>query len=392
MEFKTLKEILPDGEWVFTPFKEVFKLKNRFNPSDKIGEIKISDIFNYKENFKEFLSILGKSKEYKNFEFDKILFLDVESTGYKFSAGNLIFLIGIGYFSKDKFIIEQYFIEDPLNEMGLLFIIESFFKERNHIITYNGKSFDFYAIRDRFIFSNKFELKLSNAMNFDLLHSSRRLWGDLFEYLGLQTLEKKFLKFNRSDDDVPGYLIPEYYKNYLKFRNASYIKNIFYHNLMDVLSMLGILVYQFNIVKMILNYEYPENINYVRTAELFKTIDKKIYKDLLLIAFREGERESLKPLYNLYKKEKDFDKSYQILNLMLESEREFDYFPYKELCIYYERVEKSKDKAIDILKKALKNIGDLSLKENEKIVDDIIKRLDRLKKGKWSFSEIMKND
>jgi hypothetical protein len=143
---------------------------------------------------------------------------------------------------------------------------------------------------------------------------------------------------------------------------------------------------------MILNYEYPENINYVRTAELFKTIDKKIYKDLLLIAFREGEREALKPLYNLYKKEKDFDKSYQILNLMLESEKEFDYFPYKELCIYYERVEKSKDKAIDILKKALKNIGDLSLKENEKIVDDIIKRLDRLKKGKWSFSEIMKND
>lgn len=378
-----LKEIFPDGDFIATPYKEVFKIKNEFSLNEKIGIIEISEFFNFKNQFPYLISILGKNENLKNFKFEQLLFLDVETTGYKFSTGNMIFLIGLGFFDKNNFIIEQYFIEDPLNEMALLFILEKIFKEKSHIITFNGRSFDFYVIKNRFGFVNKFEFYLDNFMNFDLLYSSRKLWDKIIKYMGLQNIEKKFLKIKRSDEDIDGALIPIYYKTYLKFYDANIVKSIFYHNLMDVYSMLALLILQLKIVTRILNYDYPENINYSSTAQLFKNKDKKIYKDLLLLAYNKGELNVAKELYLLYKREKKLDKGVKFLNDLINLsiyQKAFDYFPYRELAVYYERYKKEHLKAYELLNEALKRVGDLSSKKNEKIVDDIIKRIERLKK------------
>ena len=375
-----ITKIFPEGEFIATPYREVFKITHKYGLNEKIGDILISDFFKFKHNFSFLFSILGKNKELINFKIEKLLFLDVESMGYKSGSGNMVFFIGLGYFENNEFVISQYFIEDPLNEMGLLYILENIFKKRPHIISYNGKSFDFYVIKNRFVLAEKFEFTLDNIMHFDLLHSARRLWRGYFRYLNLEEVEQGFLNFYRTNDDLPGYLIPVYYKNYLKFRDASILKNIFYHNLMDVKSLLGVLILQLGIINQILNGIYPKRINYVSTANLFKEIDEDIYKSLLETAYYKKKKKGkmLKPLYVLYKKEGRIDEMLEVLYKMLDS-TEFDYFPYVELSKYYEHIGKEYKKAIQILEKAEEKINLLGQEKYVKYLDDIVKRKDRLK-------------
>ncbi len=375
-----ITKTFPTGKFIATPYKEVFKLTHKYNLfNEKIGNILISNFLRFKHNFSELFSILGKNEELRKFQFDKLLFLDVESMGSSSGSGNMVFLIGLGYFKDDKFIIDQYFIEDPLNEMGLLYILENMFKNKPHIISYNGKSFDFYVIKNRFVLAEKFEFTLDNIMHFDLLHSTRRLWYGYFRYFKLEEVEQGLLNFYRTNEDLPGYLIPIYYKNYLKFRDSSILKNIFYHNLMDVKSLLGILILQLGVINQIINGIYPEKINYASVAKLFKERDKEMYKKLLEFEFYKKKKGMvLKPLYLLYKKEGKVEMMLDILYKMINS-RKFDYFPYLELSKYYERKEKDYQKAMQILKKAQERMNSISPEKYEKIIDDIIKRTDRLK-------------
>lgn len=374
-----ITKIFSNGEFIATPYKEVFKITHKYKLNEKIGDILISDFFKFKHNFSFLFSILGKNKELINFQFEKLLFLDVESMGYKSGSGNMVFLIGLGCFNNNEFVISQYFIEDPLNEMGLLYILENIFKNHPHIISYNGKSFDFYVIKNRFVLAEKFEFTLNNIMHFDLLHSARRLWRGYFRYLNLEEVEQGFLNLYRTNEDLPGYLIPLYYKNYLKFRDATILNNIFYHNLMDVKSLLGVLILQLGIINQILNGIYPKRINYISTANLFKEIDENIYKSLLETAYyKKKSGRMLKPLCLLYKKEGRMDEMLEVLYKMLDT-TEFDYFPYVELSKYYEHIEKEYKKAIQILEEAEEKINMFGQEKYIKYLDDIVKRKERLK-------------
>ncbi len=132
----SIKKVFPQGEFIDTPFKQVFKLEKVFFPENPIGIVKIKDIFKFSKNFQQLFSILGKNENLKKFEFNKLLFLDVESTGLTSGAGNMVFLIGLGFFNEhQEFIIQQYFIEDFINEQGLLYILKDIFKARHHLVS-----------------------------------------------------------------------------------------------------------------------------------------------------------------------------------------------------------------------------------------------------------------
>jgi tetratricopeptide (TPR) repeat protein len=53
----------------------------------------------------------------------------------------------------------------------------------------------------------------------------------------LKDLEIEILNIPRSEDEVPGWMIPEIYFNYLRSGDASQIANVVYHNAMDIVSL-----------------------------------------------------------------------------------------------------------------------------------------------------------
>ena len=54
------------------------------------------------------------------FNFSRLAFLDIETTGLSGGAGTLAFLVGIGSFSVEGFIVRQFFLSDPADELGML--------------------------------------------------------------------------------------------------------------------------------------------------------------------------------------------------------------------------------------------------------------------------------
>ena len=208
----------------------------------------------------------------------------------------------------------------------------------------------------------------------------------MFSENSLNNLEKQVLKFVRTSEDIPGFMIPEYYKNYLKTHNAKMVEKIFYHNLMDIRSMLGLLIIQMQNLQSILDGNFPQGINYNTMASLVYGVDKELSIKLLNHKYNKdktGGFDTLKQIYLYYKKDGHKDKFQEILFKMIEEEKEFNYFPFCELSKYFEHTLKQPEKALNIIVDAKSRIDNEIKSYNidlTKEIDDIIKRMDRLRK------------
>jgi hypothetical protein len=78
--------------------------------------------------------------------------------------------------------------------------------------------------------------------HFDLLFPARRLWRRTLPDCSLGTLETKILGVERSGQDVPGEWIPGIYLDYLRTGDFSEIRRVVYHNMIDILSLVGLSV------------------------------------------------------------------------------------------------------------------------------------------------------
>ena len=73
----------------------------------------------------------------------------------------------------------------------------------------------------------------------DLVHTSRRLWKKFLPDCTLSSVEMGVLGFSRHSD-IPGYLIPSVYFEFLQSGRVAVLNNVLRHNVMDVLSLVGI--------------------------------------------------------------------------------------------------------------------------------------------------------
>jgi len=167
-------------------------------------------------------------------------FIDTETTGLSGGTGTYAFLIGAGRFEEGQFHLVQFFMADPSEEPALLYTLEEFLAPCQVTVTFNGKSFDLPLLRIRFAM-NGLEDPFIEYIHIDLLHMARRIWRDSLPSKSLGNLEAKILATQRTEDDVPGWLIPQLYFNYLHDGDAAPLKNVFYHNSMDVVSMAALL-------------------------------------------------------------------------------------------------------------------------------------------------------
>src|SRR5215472_12695308 len=167
----------------------------------------------------------------------KWLFLDTETTGLAGGTGTYAFLIGLAWWDAGGLQVEQFLMRDFTEEYSLLQQLAERVKERPVLVTFNGKSFDWPLLENRFTMTRSIATpKL--AAHLDLLHPARALWRLRLGSVRLAELEKHVLDARRlgwhRGDDIESALIPQYYFDYLRGGPAQPIVGVLRHNQLDL--------------------------------------------------------------------------------------------------------------------------------------------------------------
>lgn len=166
---------------------------------------------------------------------ESILYLDLETTGLGVGAGNVPFMVGIGYLSGDSFVIEQTLIRHPAEEYAMLQDLQAKLRNYSYLATYNGKTFDWPLVQNRMIM-NAMRGQTWQLKHLDFLHPSRSIWRNTLASLKLSHIEEERLGIARTED-VPGSLAPQLYFQFLADGNPAPLEGVFRHNESDLLSL-----------------------------------------------------------------------------------------------------------------------------------------------------------
>lgn len=167
----------------------------------------------------------------------RLIFLDTETTGLG-GVGTLVFMVGIGFFNEaDQFEVHQFFLRSPSEEPAMLSLIHEALEPDGGLVTFNGRTFDVPMLASRYILARK-PTHVGCLPNLDLLPPARRLWKRRLPSCALGALERDVLGIRRTQADVPGWLIPTLYQQYLQTGDGREMARVFYHNEQDILSMI----------------------------------------------------------------------------------------------------------------------------------------------------------
>jgi uncharacterized protein len=170
------------------------------------------------------------------FKPEELFFFDTETTGLGGGVGNTIFLLGYASVRGENLILRQHILPNPGAEVPLY---QSFLEEINYrtLVTYNGKSFDWPQVKTRHTLVRDHVPQLPSFGHFDLYHASRRLWKHKLERLKLAVVEKEILGIERVDD-IPGFLAPMIYFDFIESKQPDGMLGILKHNEVDILSLI----------------------------------------------------------------------------------------------------------------------------------------------------------
>jgi len=162
-------------------------------------------------------------------------FLDTETTGLAGGAGTCAFLVGVGTIEEAGFRVRLFFMRDYDEEAAMLAALAELLAGYQVLVSYNGKAYDAPLLRTRYRLA-RLPDPLDGLAHLDLLFAARRLWRLRLESCRLIELEREILGFER-EGDLPGEMIPYYYFEYLRTRQAFRLVPLFHHNTMDILTL-----------------------------------------------------------------------------------------------------------------------------------------------------------
>jgi uncharacterized protein YprB with RNaseH-like and TPR domain len=162
-------------------------------------------------------------------------FLDTETTGLAGGTGTCAFLVGVGTIEDGGFRVRLFFMRDYDEEGAMLAALADFLRWYDVLVTYNGKAYDVPLLETRYRLSRK-GFPFERMHHLDLLHGARQLWKLRMESCRLMQLEYEILGVIR-EGDLPGELIPYYYFEYLRTRQAFRLVPLFHHNVIDIVSL-----------------------------------------------------------------------------------------------------------------------------------------------------------
>ena len=167
-------------------------------------------------------------------DLSSLLFLDTETTGLG-GTGAVAFLVGCGSYVDGGFEVRQYIIPDYSDETAMLEALQDELSGDKMIVTYNGASFDLPLLRGRMIL-NRVARDINISRHIDLLHATRRLFKRRLSDCTLMNIERELFRFFRKDD-VPGYLIPSIYFDWLSEQRLDGMNAVLHHNRLDIISL-----------------------------------------------------------------------------------------------------------------------------------------------------------
>lgn len=191
------------------------------------------------------VSALALDPSFRGVDPRGMLLMDTETTGLAGGTGTLPFVVGLGWFEGPRLRVQQLVLRRPGEETPILREFESRLAQASCLVTYNGKTFDWPLLRNRFVM-NRLKVPAPRP-HLDLLHCARRVFRHREGGAKLTHLEEHVLGHVRVDD-VPGEQIPELYFRYLRSGNGALIGPVLDHNAQDMVllaALLGVLVRQF---------------------------------------------------------------------------------------------------------------------------------------------------
>lgn len=311
---------------------------------------------------------------------EDLFFFDTETTGLGGGTGNTIFLLGYASVQGENLVLRQHILPHPGAEVPLY---QSFLEKVNYktLVTYNGKSFDWPQVKTRHTLVREHVPKLPAFGHFDLFHAAKRIWKHKLERMKLAMVEKDVLGVNRVDD-IPGYLAPMIYFDFIESKQPDGMFGIMKHNELDILSLVSLYTHlTFQLCGKDVNQTRKESYEvgrwYASLGE--KDTAEKVLKKLLDGEDRTSHQAKL-TLALQYKK----DKNWEIcLNLFMEAAEAEEVLVSIEACVeaakIYEHKLKDYKLALFYCQKAMKQSVNLPVSKT-KLISELQVRILRLQK------------
>ena len=316
------------------------------------------------------------------FEANQMFFFDTETTGLGGGAGTSIFLLGYAFLTDGHIKVRQHFLPRPGFEIPFY---KTFLEKVNYetLVTYNGKAFDWPQVVTQHTLLRQHLPKLPDYGHFDLYHASRRLWKNKLDRVKLSVVEKEVLGFERKDD-VPGYLAPIIYFDYVERQNPEAIFKIMKHNEWDVLSLITLYIH---ISALLLNDEALEHEDSFELARWFSTLKNR---ERAIGSFEKGINESkhdeerLTVLFHLANEHKKNNNEEAAVKLWEEASGaqapEVVCCSLIELAKFYEHKRKDPAKALHYSNMALERVRNFSFKKHGIHEESTLHRINRLQR------------
>jgi uncharacterized protein YprB with RNaseH-like and TPR domain len=258
-----IEQIVP-GRFQETPYGQVFLFEERYPLEHRQGRAAL-----YTTTSLQVIAEWAREPRLAEVEANAFTFLDTETTGLAGGTGTYAFLVGVGRYDGEAFHLAQFFMRDPMEEPALLAALTEFLQPCEALVTFNGKAFDVPLLNARYVTNGELP-PLASAAHLDLLPLARRLWRDRLPSRALGYLEEHILGMTRTHEDVPGWVIPSLYFDYLRGSDARPLKSVFYHNAMDVLSLAALLSHAAGLLDDPLNGAVVHGLDLVAMGKLFE--------------------------------------------------------------------------------------------------------------------------
>jgi uncharacterized protein YprB with RNaseH-like and TPR domain len=266
-EAHTIEQVLP-GRLQATPYGDAFVVETLYTPDYRHGRLGLWTTASLHT-----MADWAGVPHLAGCESPGLVFLDTETSGLAGGTGTYAFLIGAGRFQGDHFHLAQFFMRDPAEEPAQLAALIDFLQPCDTLVTFNGKSFDVPLLNTRYTVHGR-STPLASPAQLDLLHLARRLWRDRLPSRALGQLEIHILGAQRTHEDVPGWLIPNLYFDYLRSGDARPLQGVFYHNAMDVLAMAALLTHMAQLLADPFNTAIEHGLDVVALGKLFEDLGR----------------------------------------------------------------------------------------------------------------------
>ncbi len=313
-------------------------------------------------------------------ELENLLFIDTETSGLSGGAGTFAFLVGVGRFTEEGFLLQQFLMRDPVEESAMLLHLINSIDQDSGFVSFNGKSFDIPLLQNRLVM-NRLSYNLRDLPHLDMLHISRKLWRRKLESCALKDLEIAILNFERTSEDVPGWMIPDIYFEFLRNGDPARLREIVYHNAQDIVSLAALFIHVTQLLEQNAKNEQISVDDLIAISRVYWEIGSLDSSVRILQSsigrMRTREHKSLVyALLGTYYKKTGIRS--QAIAYWSEAATNGDVNSAKELAMYYEHTEKDASAALEWCNICLENSRGGNISTSPRFNSDLQKRMKRL--------------